>query len=77
MDKKLLLGHELVPTHEILSEEDAKAVLEKYSIKTDQLPKILSLDAACKTIDAKKGQILRITRKSQTAGKSIYYRLVV
>lgn len=77
MNKNIILEHELVPLHEVLSKEDADLVLEKYGITPDQLPKILDSDPVVKAINAKKGNILKITRKSPTAGESIYYRIVI
>ena len=66
-----------MPLHEILDEEEASLVLKKYGITKDQLPKILTNDPVVKAIGAKEGQVLKITRRSRTAGESIYYRLVV
>ena len=37
---------------------------------------ILGSDPVIKKIEAKPGDVLRITRKSQTAGETVYYRLV-
>jgi len=72
-----VLDHEIVPEHEIISKKDVEALLVKYSITKEQLPKIKSADPACKEIDAKSGDVVKITRNSPTAGKSIAYRLVV
>lgn len=52
------------------------AVLEEFGIQGKDLPVILDSDAVVKLIKAKLGQVLRITRSSPTAGKSIYYRMV-
>ncbi|MEA2055807.1 MAG: DNA-directed RNA polymerase subunit H [Candidatus Thermoplasmatota archaeon] len=72
-----IMGHKLVPIHEIISKEEEKELFEKYDITVDQLPKILDTDPVVIFIDAKPGQIIKVTRKSQTATKSIAYRLVV
>ena len=72
-----ILGHELVPEHIILSEKESKEFLEKYGIKIDQLPKILSSDPAVVSIGGKHGQIVKIIRKSQTAKYATAYRLIV
>lgn len=69
--------HELVPKHIILSEEEKKAVLEKYKIEENQLPKILCTDPVALVIGAKPGQVVKIIRKSDTAKEAIAYRLVV
>jgi DNA-directed RNA polymerase subunit H len=72
-----ILNHELVPNHELISEEEKKQLFKKYSITPDQLPKILDTDPVCLSIGAKPGQIIKITRKSTTAKEAIIYRLVV
>jgi len=33
-----ILGHELVPKHEVISLKEGLEVLKKYGIKPDQLP---------------------------------------
>ncbi len=75
--KDIILNHELVPKHEILSEEEAKKLLEELNITKKQLPRIYASDPVAKILGAKPGDIIRITRKSPTAGESIYYRVVV
>jgi len=72
-----VLEHELVPKHEILSEEEKKELLKKYNITEKQLPKILASDPVVKAIGAKPGDVIRIIRNSPVAGRSIYYRIVV
>ena len=77
MSKFSLLDHELVPKHEIMSEGELKSVLSKYSIEKEQLPKIKVQDPIIKEIGAAVGDVVKITRKSQTAGEAEYYRLVI
>ena len=69
--------HESVPTHEILSEEEVRKLLEKHKCTKLHLPKIKFSDPAIKYLGAKLGDVIKITRKSATAGKAIYYRVVV
>lgn len=71
------LENKLVPKHEVLSAEEAVFVLENYGITKEEMPKIQSDDAAIKDRDVKVGDIIKITRKSQTAGEALYYRVVV
>ncbi len=68
--------HSIVPKHEILDDVGAKAVLMEYGIDRSKLPKILKGDPALPD-GAKVGDVVKITRKSQTAGNSLYYRVVV
>ncbi|ABC57752.1 MULTISPECIES: DNA-directed RNA polymerase subunit H [Methanosphaera] len=71
-----ILQHKLVPEHTILSEEEAQKVLDDLNVRLDQIPKILPTDPVVKAIDAKVGDILKITRKSETAGIFVAYRVV-
>ncbi|HHF59143.1 MAG TPA: DNA-directed RNA polymerase subunit H [Thermoplasmatales archaeon] len=79
MEKKKfnILDHELVPEHIVLSKEEAEEVLKKFNIKPEQLPKILTTDPVVRAIGAKKGDIIKVIRRSKTALKSVVYRLVV
>ncbi len=69
--------HELVPEHTLLSEEEAAEILKRYNITPGQLPKIKTSDVVVKQMGAKPGDILKITRKSLTAGKAVAFRLVI
>lgn len=77
MSKIRLQDHILVPKHELLTEEEAKRVLETLKLKKEQLPKIKVDDPIAREIGAKVGDIVRIERESPTSGRSIVYRLVV
>lgn len=69
--------HFSVPKHEIVPEDKVKEVLDKFgSSSLDRFPQVLSDDQAIVEIGAKKGDLIKITRKSQTAGTSIYFRVV-
>ncbi len=72
-----ILEHELVPTHEVMKKTEVKELLDSFGVTTEQLPKIRENDPVAKAIKAKKGDVLRITRRSPTAGEAIYYRIVV
>jgi len=69
--------HKLVPKHNILSEKEKRELLEKYKITLNHLPRILTTDPMVKKLDAKVGDIIKIERSSTTAGKTVYYRVVV
>ena len=69
--------HELVPKHEILTKLEKKELLERLGANDRQLPRILISDPALANMEAKPGDVIRIIRKSQTAGFSTYYRIVV
>ncbi|MEM1593208.1 MAG: DNA-directed RNA polymerase subunit H [Archaeoglobaceae archaeon] len=75
--KVSLQDHVLVPKHEILREEEVEELLKLLGVSKEQLPKIKASDPIIKEIGAKPGDVVKITRKSLTAGVSIFYRLVV
>ncbi|MFH1364715.1 MAG: DNA-directed RNA polymerase subunit H [Candidatus Aenigmatarchaeota archaeon] len=72
-----ILNHDLVPKYEILDKKQKELVLQKFDISIKQLPTIFSSDPIIKLINAKVGDVVKIRRKSLTAGESIYYRTVV
>ena len=69
--------HVYVPKHEIMTKDDASSVLEKFNCTPTQLPLIFVNDPAIVGLGVKPGDMIRITRKSGTAGVSLYYRYVV
>ncbi|MBI2147394.1 DNA-directed RNA polymerase subunit H [Candidatus Woesearchaeota archaeon] len=70
-------SHILVPLHSKLGEKDKKELLKKYHITIRELPKIFATDAAISSLDVKQGDIIKITRKSPTAGETVFYRGVL
>ena len=78
MKKKLIIKkHILIPKHQIVSDKEKKELYGKYNISMKELPKILKTDSAVVTLKAKVGDIVKITRKSPTAGEVIFYRGVI
>lgn len=72
-----VLKNSLVPKHDVLPEDEVNALLEELNITKGQLPKILVTDPVVKTIKAKAGDVVKITRDSKTAGTALVYRVVV
>ncbi len=72
-----ILQHKLVPLHEVLPKQEKDSLLERLGVGEGSLPKIFASDPALLKTEVKPGDVIRITRKSQTSGKSIYYRVVV
>jgi len=72
-----IFEHQFVPKHELLSKKDADELMREFHIRPHQLPYIRLNDPAAKALGAKAGDIIRITRKSPTAGEVIVYRYVV
>ena len=66
----------LIPKHEVLSEEEKKVVLEENHVEPYQFPWIKEKDPIAIILGARRGDILKITRSSKTAGTYISYRYV-
>ena len=77
MTKVDISKHVLVPKHILVSDKEKKDLLEKYHILIEDLPKILKNDPAIKHLSPKSGDVIKIIRKSPTAGESLFYRVVV
>ncbi len=69
--------HAYVPLHEILTDEEKKEISEKFHAEPFQFPWIRSTDPISIILGAKPGDVLRVTHKSETAGKYLSYRYVV
>ena len=66
-----------MPKHVILASEEVSNIVKKFNITTNQLPKISVKDPCAKALGAKPGDVIKILRKSETAGTSEFYRLVI
>ncbi|HLC50502.1 MAG TPA: DNA-directed RNA polymerase subunit H [Candidatus Nanoarchaeia archaeon] len=69
--------HILTPKHSKLSEKEKSNLFEKYHVTSKEMPKMMKTDSAIKELDPKPGDVIKITRKSPTAGESIFYRVVI
>lgn len=70
--------HKLVPKHELLSfhnEQEIQNLLQKLMIKSRfQLPLILKTDPVSRYLNAKPGNLIKITRSSPTTAEHVFYR---
>jgi DNA-directed RNA polymerase subunit H len=79
--------HHLIPPHELLTEDEARQVLDELSTPVERLPKILATDpglltnqevrAAKEAAEPLAGRMVRIRRPSSTAGEAITYRVII
>ena len=72
-----ILKHDLVPYFKILSRQEVEKLLNTYNITQGDLPKMAVTDPVSRAIGTREGDVVKITRKSTTAGQSVAYRLVV
>ena len=72
-----IFDHDFVSKHELLTPEEKEKILEKYKMQPYQLPRINAYDPAIIAVGGKPGDIVRVIRKSPTAGKYVAYRYVV
>lgn len=70
-------NHVLVSQHVKLSQKEQKELLARLNVSLKELPKISAKDPALEGLNASAGDIIKIARKSPTAGTSVYYRGVI
>ncbi|KAL2341433.1 hypothetical protein Fmac_009373 [Flemingia macrophylla] len=69
--------HVLQPKYEVLTEDEKKALLTKYSLEDKQLPFMLKGDAIARYYGYEKGQVIKITHSGPLVESCITYRCVV
>ncbi|WP_455286298.1 DNA-directed RNA polymerase subunit H [[Eubacterium] cellulosolvens] len=69
--------HELVPEHEVLPKREAEELLGRLHIRPHQLPYLRADDPAARQAGAKPWDVVKVTRRSPTAGEVVVYRYVI
>ena len=69
------LKHELVPPHEKLSDDAARAAMAAHGVKhRSQLPVISKTDIIARWLGLKHGDVVRVSRYNENSGLCYYYR---
>nr|XP_027198057.1 DNA-directed RNA polymerases I, II, and III subunit RPABC1-like [Dermatophagoides pteronyssinus] len=67
--------HCYVPTHVKLTEQEKEVLLDSYKIKDVMLPRISQHDAVARYLGLVRGDVVKIIRASESAGRYVTYRL--
>lgn len=68
--------HVLVPKQSILEEPEKQQFLDKFRCKLEDLPIMMKTDVIARYLGGWVDDVVKIVRKSKTAGESLYYRVI-
>ena len=71
------LQHFLVPEHVKLTQKERDELFKTYNVTLKEMPKIFASDPAIRHLGVKENDVIKIVRKSPTAGTTVFYRGVI
>lgn len=72
-----IVSHRLMPVFTPLSQDEKTEFLQRTGIKYDQLPRIHTNDPVARYYGMVRGDIIKICRKSRTAGLYVSFRVCI
>jgi DNA-directed RNA polymerase subunit H (RpoH/RPB5) len=69
--------HELTPNYRILSNEEKQGVLDRFHLTEHNMPNVLVTDPLACFYGVKAGEVVEITKPSETNGYNTDYRLCI
>jgi DNA-directed RNA polymerase subunit H (RpoH/RPB5) len=74
-----IMAHRMAMPHRILTDDEKKVVFDYYKVSKpdEQIPWIDSQDPMAKWVGAFPGDVVEVTRHSDSVGRSLYYRYCV
>jgi DNA-directed RNA polymerase subunit H len=76
-EKVDITKHILIPKYAKVTEQEKQALFDKYNISFNELPFLFKNDPSLKELKVKEGDIIKVIRKSPTAGETVVYKGVV
>jgi DNA-directed RNA polymerase subunit H len=68
--------HKLIPEHSLCNAKEKEQILKKFNSTEKDFPKISIKDSGISHLNAKISDLIKIERKDDYTGTSVFYRVV-